>query len=95
MVSVAVAEVTGGFAPELRVTDGAEKLHEDSLGSPEHSEGERLMVPLNPFCVVNVTTVDPADPGLVMLMLGRFAESPKLGAGVIVTLMEFADKLGA
>lgn len=76
---MAVAEVTGGFAPELRVTEDTEKLHMDSLGRPVQSEGKRLIVPLKPFCVENTRTVDPEAPGLVMETGLVFAETEKLG----------------
>jgi hypothetical protein len=85
---VAVAEVTGGFAPELSVTEFAEKLHVDSLGSPEQSDGERLIVPLNPFCVEKLRTVDPAAPGLATEIGLVFAETEKLGGGSMVSATE-------
>lgn len=85
MVSVAVAEVTGGFAPELSVTEAVEKLHVVSLGSPEQSEGERLIVPLNPFCVENMRTVDPEAPGLVTEIGLVAAPTEKLGGGSMVS----------
>lgn len=54
---------------ELRVTEPAEKLQVLSAGNPEHSEGDRLIVPVKPFCAVNVRPVLPDWPGLAMLML--------------------------
>lgn len=81
MVRLAEVEVTGGFAPELSVTEDTEKLQVDSLGSPEQSEGARLIVPLNPFCVENVSIVDPAAPGLVTEIGLVVAATEKLGGG--------------
>ena len=43
-------------------------------GRNEQFAGERLAVPVKPFCAVNVRTVDPDCPGLAIIMAVGLAE---------------------
>jgi hypothetical protein len=47
----------------FNVTEDALKLQLLSDGKPEHMEGARLIVPVNPLCAINVSMVDPEPPG--------------------------------
>jgi hypothetical protein len=79
-VTVAVAVPFAGMVIE------EPELHVVSEGKPEHI-GAIVTAPplLNPFCAVNVSTVDPIPPGALTGIVVGFAITVNVGAGVTVS----------
>ena len=77
-LTVAVAVVV----VELRATEATLKLHEVSLGMPEHSDGDSGIVPLKPFIAENVRSDEPLPPGLAIMTVAGLPATVNVGAAV-------------
>ena len=72
---VVIVRVTGTVVvDDVKVTVEGLKLQVLYGGKFEHIEGERVPVPVKPFCVENVRVVDPDCPGVATVIVVGLAE---------------------